>query len=508
MGVWRSHTPISAGGNFSITTFKTDPSLVEWFYNLQQTYFLSIIRVLNMPASTPNIIFCTCDQLRAFETGCYGNPVVRTPNIDRLAAEGVRFEHGVTTYPVCMAGRSVMLSGQYNRTCTGGVGNVCTPYPDGRIYFPQYPFEGRPHLKDQTLPEALKAAGYETAVIGKWHIHSWPQDIGFDHYIIPRMNHAHMGQNFIEDGGPEFVPEGFSVDYECERVEGYLNARKNSGQPFFLYYNISPPHCPLSDAPEKYLTMYRPEDVLIRANVDLNRRLPEQDHWFKVYRWDYRYYNFHIPYTEVLPEDYTLRKVIAEYYGLTTWVDDAVGRMLAALESNGLAENTIVVFTSDHGDYLGSHNRVQKGDLHEESVRIPYILHWSGGLDARVVSEQVGGLVDLAPTLLSLAGLKIPGHMHGKDLSPVLRGEAAHLEEEFAVIETGRGVGIRTPTHLYGLPFEADSRSLADTPHHFFDLASDPYELRSLAGSGEQGELAVRLDAALRAWDRRTPWME
>ena len=120
--------------------------------------------------------------------------------------------------------------------------------------------------------------------------------------------------------------------------------------------------------------MYRPEEIPIRPNVDLSKRLPDQDHWFKVYRWDYRYYNFHLPYTEELPEDFTLQRVIAEYYGMTTWVDDAVGRMLAALDANGLAEDTIVVFTSDHGDYLGSHGRVQKGDLHEESVRIPLIV--------------------------------------------------------------------------------------------------------------------------------------
>ena len=94
----------------------------------------------------PNIILCMCDQLRAFEVGCYGNPVIRTPNLDRLAAEGVRFETAVTTYPVCMAARSVLLSGQYNRTCTGGVGNVATGQGEGRIYFPQYPFAGRPHL--------------------------------------------------------------------------------------------------------------------------------------------------------------------------------------------------------------------------------------------------------------------------------------------------------------------------------------------------------------------------
>ena len=138
----------------------------------------------------PNIILCMCDQLRAFEVGCYGNPVIRTPNIDRLAAEGVRFETAVTTFPVCMAARSVTLSGQYNRTCTGGVGNVATGQGEGRIYFPQYPFAGRPHLREATLPEILHGLGYHTAAIGKWHIHTWPHDIGFDQYVIPRVNHV------------------------------------------------------------------------------------------------------------------------------------------------------------------------------------------------------------------------------------------------------------------------------------------------------------------------------
>jgi arylsulfatase A-like enzyme len=455
----------------------------------------------------PNIILCMCDQLRAFEVGCYGNPVIRTPHIDQLAAESVRFETAVTTFPVCMAARSVTLSGQYNRTCTGGVGNVASSQGEGRVYFPQYPFSGRPHLKDETLPEVLHGLGYHTAAIGKWHIHTWPHDVGFDQYIIPRMNHAHTGQSFIENGGPEFVPDGFSVDYECDRVESFLTQQTGAERPFFLYYNISPPHCPMSDAPEKYTRMYRPEEIPIRPNVDLLKRLPDQDHWFKVYRWDYRYYNFHLPYTEELSDDFTLQRVIAEYYGMTTWVDDAVGRMLAALDANGLAEDTIVIFTSDHGDYLGSHGRVQKGDLHEESVRIPLIVRWPTGLESRVVSRQVAALVDLAPTLLELVGVETPSHMHGQSLANLLQGTQSTPAEDYAIIETGRGVGIRTPTHLYGLPFVVDGRQLAEMPDMFFDLATDSYQLHNLAETREQVEVAQDLDRRLRAWDAHTPWM-
>ncbi len=475
----------------------------------------------------PNIILCTCDQLRAFEVGCYGNPLIRTPHLDRLAAEGVRFETAVTTFPVCMAARSVLLSGQYNRTCTDGVGNVALPQDDGRIYFPQYPHAGRPHLRDTTLPEILRGLGYHTAVIGKWHIHTWSYDIGFDYYLIPRMNHAHTGQHFTENGGPEFVPDRYSVDFEADRVEAFLARQAQAKRPFFLYYNISPPHCPLSDAPEKYTRMYSPDEIPIRPNVDLARRLPDQDHWFKVYRWDYRYYNFHLPYTEELPQDFTLRRVIAEYYGLTTWVDDVVGRMLAALDAHGLAENTIVIFTSDHGDYLGNHGRVQKGDLHEESVRIPLIvrvppstLFPTVGIDGTRsaqpgggrgtcgrVARQVAGLVDIAPTLLDLVGAAIPPHMHGRSLASILAGEPFAAPADFAIIETGRGVGIRTPTHLYGLPFVDGTRRLADAAHYFWDVEHDPYQLRNLAGTQEQADVARALDRQLRVWDVRTPWM-
>jgi arylsulfatase A-like enzyme len=455
----------------------------------------------------PNIVLCMCDQLRAFEIGCYGNPVIHTPNLDRLAAEGVRFETAVTTFPVCMAARSVTLSGQYNRTCTGGVGNVASSQGEGRVYFPQYPFAGRRHLKDGTLPEILHSLGYHTAAIGKWHIHTWPHEIGFDQYVIPRMNHAHTGQSFSENGGPEFVPDGYSVDYECARVEAFLAEQASADQPFFLFYNISPPHCPMSDAPEKYTRMYSPDEIPIRPNVDLSKRLPDQDHWFKVYRWDYRYYNFHLPYTEELPEDYTLQRVIAEYYGMTTWMDDAVGRMLAALDANGLAEDTIVVFTSDHGDYLGSHGRVQKGDLHEESVRIPLIVRWPVELKPKVPSRQVAALVDMAPTLLGLVGVEMPSHMHGQSLATVLRGEQATLADDYAFIETGRGAGIRTPTHLYSLPFVVSGRQLAQTPDMFFDLSTDPYQMHNLVETREQVEVAQDLDRRLREWDARTPWM-
>jgi arylsulfatase A-like enzyme len=456
----------------------------------------------------PNIVLCTCDQLRAFETGCYGNPLIQTPNVDRLAGEGLRFETAVTNYPVCMPARSVLLSGQHNRTCTNGSGNVGYPIGPDRGYMPEYPEPGRRHLKAATLPELLREAGYHTRVIGKWHINVWPHKIGFDDYLIPRVHHAHTGQSFTENGGPEFVPPGYSVDFEAERVERFLDSRRTANQPFFLYYNISVPHCPLADAPETYRAMYAPEDVPLRRNVDLDRPIEDQDHWFKVYRYDYRYYDLHLPYAETLPDGYSLRHVIAEYYGMTTWMDAALGRMLSALDRAGLADKTLVLFTSDHGDNLGSHGWVQKGGVNEESIRIPMIIRNPLGHGVTGVhQDHVVSLVDLAPTILASVGVPTPGHMFGRDLSPLLRGQPLQADP-CAFIENGQGAAIRSRRHLYFLPYKPEDRRLTDTPGQFYDLVTDPFEMCNLSTDEPHSDARDELDRQLRRWDQETPWME
>lgn len=456
----------------------------------------------------PNIIVCIADQLRAFELGCYGNQYIRTPYLDQLAAEGVRFEVAMSNAPVCMAARSVLLSGQYNRTCTGGVSNVSFPGRPGEFNMPEYPEAGRPHLPDLTLPESLRDIGYDTAVIGKWHIHSWPQDIGFNHFLIPRVHHCYSNQHYTEDGGPEFVPAGYSVDFEADRVVEFLQTRSKDDDPFFLYYSISPPHCPLSDAPEHYLTMYDPALIPLRPNVDLRVPLQNWDYWRKVYRWDFRYYSHHLPYTEELPANYDLRQLIAEYYGLTSWVDDCVGRMLETLAHTGLDEETIVIFTADHGDNLGSHGRVMKGNPHEESARIP-LLVCGPQISPTVARNQVTSLVDLYPTLLDLVGAPIPLTVHGQSVAPVVRGEQTELANNNAIIEpcSGYGAAVRTPSHLYNLPRGEDGTGLATTPEDFFDLHEDPYQLHNLAGGTEQTEVAHALNTLLHEWDVRTPWL-
>lgn len=414
----------------------------------------------------PNILLITCDQLQAFATGCYGNTDVRTPNIDSLAASGVRFCNGISNAPVCMAGRSVLLSGQHNRTCTGGVGNV--GYSGGKAGsypMPEYPAPGRLHFPNATLPELLQANGYRTAIIGKWHIYTWPGVIGFDHYVIPRTHHVHTAQTYVEDGGIEFVADGWSVEFETRRACQYI--RENSGnQPFFLNLNYSPPHPPVNDCPEKYLRMYDPATLKLRDNVDEGNGFP-RDHEARVYRWDYRYYELQLPYT-LKPMEYSVRQLYADYYGNVTWLDDNLGRVLNELDASGQRENTIVVLTADHGDNLGSHGRNGKGLPYEEAVRVPMIYSHVNDLPSRVDDSTVAGLLDVAPSLLGAVGIDVPEHMAGTD---VLNDSA-----EIGIVEIQPGNMVaRTSRFTAHMSMQRKPRRLA-----FFDNAEDPFQMQNL----------------------------
>jgi choline-sulfatase len=248
--------------------------------------------------------------------------------------------------------------------------------------------------------------------------------------------------------------------------------------------------------------MYRPEDVVLRENVAPDMGTNRWEWEARTYLWDFRYYRDHLPYTRNLPEGFDLRALTALYYGAITWVDDTVGALMAALHQSGLAENTIVIVTADHGDNLGSHRRMGKCTLNEESIRVPYLAWAPGRLAPRVVDRQVCSLLDLAPTLLAMADVETPPTMQGRNLTPVLTGERDALEDDWAVIECiGDGAGVRTPTHLYGLPWAGGHRALGETPHCHHDLREDPWEQHTNPAPD------ARLDGILRDWLARTPWL-
>lgn len=456
---------------------------------------------------TPNIVLLLCDQLRPFELGCYGHESARTPNLDQLAREGVRFETAVSNCPLCMPARSAVLSGQHPRTCLGHHGNELLPFrsPHFTGLIPEWARELRRELPGWTLPEVLKARGYRTGAVGKWHIPTPPRLLGFDYSFIPQNHHRHSGQQFSENGQEPVVVSGWSLDAEAERVDAFMHRQK--GAPFFLYYNVSPPHCPLADAPAHYLRLFNAGLVALRPNVPSPPPFDEKA--FQIYLWDYLFYQENQPHTWPLPAGCDLRQIIAYYQGLTTWVDDMVSRLRASLDDAEVADNTIIVFSSDHGDNLGSHGLFQKGQLYEESIRVPLIFHAPDRWAPAVRRMQVAQLIDLMPTLLDTVGFEPLPHLHGRSLLPLLADKREALAENYAILENQSGhIGIRTPTHLYAAQRRSrDQGPLADRPLHFFDLIEDPFQQRDQATLPRDSALAVQLHEIVNRWHQSTPWL-
>ena len=482
------------------------------------------------PPRKPNVVICFLDQMRSFELGCYGNSVIRTPNMDRLAEAGCRFELGVTNNPVCVPARACLLSGQYSRTSLGALGN--RPADDG-------PFMTRNSLLDPTLAELLKEAGYHTALIGKWHLPPHPVRLGFDYALYPAsLPHRYYHRKYLEHSGErgslstdsprEIMVEEFVFSFLSSKMQDYI--RRHKDEPFFVYYNITLPNQPIGpgNMPDKYVKMYDRNEVPLRRNVYKDGVMAHDEWWFKVYTsWDYfwrsiasgrDYRGERLPDRKIdqLPAGFDLRDLTAYYYGATTCADDLVGELMTALEDNGIAEDTIVVLSSDHGENLGSHHWFNKDLLIEESIRVPMIFRYPQAVKRSVNRNQVASTIDIMPTILELCGLPVPEHVQGQSLVPILRQERESLEKNFAMIETSFShMGIRTPSHMYGMempgrrvtswPFFFDLRG--EDQLYFFDLRKDPFQQNNLARTGEQSELAADLRRKLTDWDEATPWL-
>lgn len=451
-----------------------------------------------MARNKPNVIICLCDQLRAFDVGCYGDGEIRTPNIDKLASEGVRFDIACSNNPVCTPARSILLSGQYSRSCAGSLVNVAEPEPQRRIF------------PSPTIADVFKSAGYRTGLIGKWHIGPHPRTVGFDSAFFPHHSHRYTSQTYFDIDDSARVIDGFCPEAEQKELAWFLDADK--GEPFFLFYNISQPHMPLADIPERYKRMYAPAEVPLRPNVFADGKPAYEEKWFLIYLWDYLFYDQHLPHTVTLPDGFDLRHLTALYRGSVTWADDQLGELMRQLASAGLDEDTIIVFTSDHGDNLGSHQLFNKDRLYEESIRVPMIYRWPAGLAPRKIDTQVASLVDVMPTALSLAGLDIPNMVQGTNLSRVLTGKEKSTGENAAFIETtGGDVGIRTLTHLYGVRKAKDGKRTSNVitdRHMFFDVAHDPLETHNAAESSHCDPLAETLRERVVRWDRETKWLK
>ncbi len=456
-----------------------------------------------MDSPRPNIIICTCDQMRPFELGCYGGTWVRTPNIDALAARGVLFEHAITNNPLCMPARSSLLSGQYSRTCTGSLENFVESDSQGKPYMPLWASPERTRMPDPTLSEILHDADYHTRLIGKWHLHPEPGLLGFEEITYAGGEGRYTGAQYTNGEGRVWACDGLGPEYETQLAEQFL--RNAPREPFFLSYNISPPHSPLDDMPDRFKAMYGSDEVVLRPNVREPDDSAYREWWLKTYLWDKAYYQDNEPYTRHLPDGFGLREVTAGYGGAISWADHLIGRLIDALHAEGLAERTILVFLGDHGDMLCSHGLFSKNFIYEESIRIPLIFYAPGRLDPMVDRQTVGSIIDVMPTLLELSELDVPSCVQGRSLAAALQGRPLPAEPSMSFVETDQHqIAVRTSTHLYGL--ELDDRRRPNGNGWFFDLRSDPYELDNGFARTERNAEVPYLREALLEWHEATPW--
>ncbi len=425
-----------------------------------------------MPQNPPNVVYVFADQWRAQDTGYAGNCQVRTPHLDALAAQSVNFTHALAGIPVCCPARAALLTGQH--ALTHGV------------------FVNDVHLADDAVSMAklFRAAGYDTAYVGKWHVDGRGRSSyippesrqGFDYWKALECTHDYNDSRYYAGNSDEPLTwEGYDAIEQTKDVQAYLRDRKRSGnsdKPFLLLLSWGPPHAPYETAPQEYRQRYDAGAIELRPNV------PPQ-----------------------MAE--AAREWIAGYYAHCTALDDCLGALLQTLQEEGLADDTLFVFTSDHGDMLGSQGEVKKQRPWEESVRVPFLLRWPRRFGWQ--GRQVDALLDtpdILPTLLSLCGLPIPETVEGCDFSATIEGGpdpsggaaliyCPHPFGQFTRQDGGREYrGLRTHRHTY-------VRDL-NGPWLLYDNREDPFQLENLVDRPEIRTLQADLEAQLqRKLDQR-----
>jgi len=433
----------------------------------------------------PNFIFlCTDDQrwdalgVVQRELGDRGRfPWFQTPNLDRLAAEGVRFRNAFVTSPLCSPARAGFLTGRYNHL--NGVANNRTPFPTNSV----------------TYATLLRAAGYKTAYIGKWHMDAQrgPRP-GFD-YSASFIGQGKYFDCPFEINGETRPTRGWVDDVATDFALEFL--RQHREQPFLLALGFKSPHGPRggTNLPERLRQLYagektRPVPNLGSPAIFRSSGAPKADS----------------PRTRAVMAEADTVPGHLDYLRHIAGVDENVGRLLRALDELGLTTNTVVIFTSDNGYYLGEHGLGDKRSLYEESIRVPLLVRWPGRFPKGATVDELALNLDLAPTLLELAGVRVPSEMQGRSWVPLLTGQRAPWRSAFLMqyfFERGFGgtptvVGVRTATaKLIRYPGHEEWTEL-------FDLVNDPYETNNLARDPAHRTLLAQLQAELDAQMKRT----
>jgi arylsulfatase A-like enzyme len=424
---------------------------------------------LGRPSDRPNVLFILADEWRAQSTGYNGDPNVRTPVLDRLSAESVNFSNAVSGTPVCCPYRASLLTGQYPLTNGVFINDV----------------ELQP--RSLTYGEAFARAGYQTGYIGKWHVYGSPDGkygrrlayippekrFGFAYWKACECTHEYNHSLYYQgdDPTPRYWP-GYDAIAQTGDACAFIERQAKARDAWSLVLSLGPPHFPYATAPARYQALFEQREIQLRPNVPPQHR------------------------AEAIQ---TLRG----YYAHMAALDDCLERLLATLERTGTAENTILVFTSDHGDMMRSQGLTTKLYPWDESVRVPFLLRYPRrfGKKARTVAAPLNS-PDIMPTLLSLAGLPIPDGVEGTDFSAAAEGRGrsnargALLSLPVPITEARKfGFaeyrGLRTGRHTYVRSIHA--------PWLLYDNRSDPYQMHNLCGQSNHRDLQSRLDRDLNA---------
>jgi choline-sulfatase len=444
----------------------------------------------------PNVLLIISDQHQRDVTGCYGHRVVKTPNIDRLASRGVTFTAAYCQSPLCAPSRASLLTGTHIHTCEAWSGRT-----------------EKPIRELPTLSGVLREAGYATGSIGKLHIvgeEKRGRDLGFSERAL--RYYTYGKQDYVDavgaDKAARYVPAGgddpLRADYMnrnnvpvdlddrdvfddlvVERSIRFMEDHRE--EPFFLWAGLEKPH-PDWYAPERFHDMYDPGAVPVPETAHRERPAGLPGVSWKKLRENHEY------------GDEDMRNCIAAYYANVTYMDHNAGRLLEALERLGLAEDTVVIYTSDHGELLFEHGMTQKHCFFEPAVAVPLII--SGpGMPGGQRRGHIVSLLDLFPTLARTCGAAAPEGLEGEDLEAVLAGDAS-LEGRVAFSEFySFGYAermIRTPEWKY-VHSETWSPQL-------YSIKDDPLEVENLAGRAEHAGVCRELEArVLEGWELPDP---
>lgn len=459
-------------------------------------------------AERPNILYIMSDDHAAHAISAYHSRINQTPNIDRLAKEGMRLDNCFCTNSICSPSRATVITGKYSHL--NGV-----------------PTFNRLDGSQPTAAKYLQAAGYYTGMIGKWHLGSDPT--GFDRWTILPGQGAYFDPQFLEPGGSRAI-SGYATDIITDLAIDFLKNRPHD-KPFFLMCHHKAPHRPWEpDAKHKAMFADRqiPEPATLRddyatrtdairqceqkvfsdmTNVDL--KLPQPPNLSPAERQKWRREKPTKVEIEVNGKKKTLageelnrwkyQRYMQDYLACIQSIDDNVGRLLDWLDQNGLSANTVVIYTSDQGFFLGDHGLYDKRFMYEASLRMPFLVRWPAVIRPGSVQDALAINPDFTPTFLDLAGVKVPPDIQGRSLVPLLRGERPgdwrssfyyRYYHDPGDHNTRAHYGVRTATHKLVYFWKIDQWEM-------FDLVKDPDELHNLYNDPSQQALVARLKAEL-----------